>query len=171
MKKSKLLFVLISLVLVLFVSVPNALAYFSTYTITKGTKTIHIQDSTQISEKVEDWTKKIVVKADPDSDYVYVRVKVYAPSYILKTLKINGDGWTKDGDYFYYGDPINDGNQTNQLDVLIDNTNLPTDSKDGDEFHIVVVYESIPASYDENNNMYADWENSKITVFTEGGNS
>lgn len=171
MKKNKMLVVLVSLVLVLLVSVPSALAYFSTYTITKGTKTIHIEDSTQINEIVEDWTKKIVLKADSGSDYVFVRVKIFAPDYISDVLTISGKDWKKDGDYFYFKKAINNGNETEQLNVMIDSTKLPNDSKEGDEFHIIVVYESVPASYDSNNQMYADWENSKITVLTEGGNS
>ena len=155
-KKNKLI-VFASLALVLFISIPSIFSYFSTFTITKGVRNVVIQDGTYITEEVNSWTKKVTIKADPNSDAVYVRVKVFAPEDIQKLLEITGEGWNPKDGYYEYSEPIDGKDETDykdattELDIKINNEKLPKDTQEGDEFHIVVVYESSPVSGDSAN--------------------
>ena len=158
MKKNKLIIFMI-LALLLLVSVPSIFSYFSTFTMTKGSKKIVMQNSTYMKEEVKSWAKNIVVEADDDSDPVTVKVRVFAPEYIQQLLSFSGENWSKDGDFYSYSLPI-DGKadtadyaqETSELVIKIDETKLPTDVKDGDDFHIVVVYEATPLNVQGGNN-------------------
>ena len=67
-------------------------------------------------------------------------------------------------DYYYYKNPI-DGSNSAKLNLKVDIPSTEAD-KIGDQVHVVVVYEAIPASGSENNPEL--WNNTSIVA---GGNS
>lgn len=172
------LLIIACVLMMLIVSVPEAYSYFSTYTKTSGSKVIHLFNSEHFEEEVDGNIKTIRITADDGSDPIFVRVKAFAPEPI--TLEYSGDSWTVgDGDYYYYGKPIKDKEST--ADLKIEIKNAPSDAEVDEEFHVVVIYESIPASVDEDGALVADWEHTEIkylgqeeitsgTGNTEGGN-
>ena len=196
MKKNKILLAVLALVMALGLGIGSAMAYFTTYVTAKGGMPIRLGDKTSIEEpKVENRIKHLVVKNN-GANAVYVRARAYAPA----GLKIQYDNvdkengpWVyneKDG-YCYYikilpgKDPDvqyeskekeekaaeKEGRVTSELLVKFEE---PEDAKEGDDFNVVVVYESTPVLYDEKGDPYpydkADW-NQILDVEEEGGNS
>ena len=95
MRKNHKILALLAVAMLLIVSVPSALSYFSTYTSAKGSRKLNIGNETEIYEKVEGNTKKIQITADKDSGDIYVRVKVFMPelSFLDTTQKPSGEKW------------------------------------------------------------------------------
>ena len=143
MNRKYITLILVSVFLLTVVSVPSALAYFSTYTQAKGQKIINLKNETEMNETVEGFTKTISIKAKDNSAPVYVRAKAYSPDYINLEYTL-GEGWSslQDDGYFYYSRPLNANEQTSDLKVTISEKEHST-YKPGDEFHVVVIYESI----------------------------
>ena len=69
--------------------------------------------------------------------------------------------------YYYYTPIVNAGETTTILKVLIGN--VPEDVKEGDEFNVIVIYETTPVQYREDGTPYADWSVKLTTGTTEGG--
>ena len=66
-------------VAVLGTALPQALAYFTTYTDAAGVKTLQFTPETEIEEpSVEDWTKTVQISNTGEAA-VYVRAIAYAP--------------------------------------------------------------------------------------------
>jgi len=155
MKNDKVIISLIIVVLITIVSVPSALAYFSTYTQTKGTKTLSFNYDTKLEESIDNNNKTISVTATGDP--VFVRVRYYAVSDKMTveadpaSLVVGGETlWVKNGDYYYYTKPI-DGkgigeNKTSNL-ILKVTTAADVEFAIGDVEHVIVIYEAIPAKY------------------------
>lgn len=155
MKNDKVIISLIIVVLITIVSVPSALAYFSTYTQTKGTKTLSFNYDTKLEESIYNNNKTISVTATGDP--VFVRVRYYAVSDKMTveadpdSLVVDGETvWVKNGDYYYYTKPI-DGKgigekKTSNL-ILKVTTAADVEFAIGDVEHVIVIYEAIPAKY------------------------
>ena len=139
---------------ILCVSVPQALAYFTTYTDAAGVKTIVLGPETEIEEpSVTDWTKTVQISNTGEAP-VYVRAIAYAPEGM--TLTYSGTGWTAGSDgYWYYGSIVEAGAKAS--DLLVKIGNVPEDAVEGDDFNVVVLYEATPVQYDEAGAAYADW--------------
>ena len=179
MNRKNRLLVFVSLALLVIVMVPNAFAYFSTYTQTKGMKKINLKDESHINEeKVENGIKEIVITADPNSEPVFIRVKAIHINTIATSKSetaaspYNPKDWTQnDDDYYYYKYPIDGSDDTTgilnsaKLNLKVEIPSTEAD-KIGDKVHVVVVYEAIPASRSENNPKL--WNNTSIVA---GGNS
>lgn len=159
--KHKLLSLLLIL-LVFFVSVPSTLSYFFTYVETSGTVTVKLYDDSEIIEEVpgDDPIKNITIKADDNSDPIFVRVKVFAADDV--TISTNSEGWSLIDGYYEYVNPI-DGfdsdsefqrsTSTLKLEITIPKT---TSEEDAVEKHVVVVYEATPAIF-ENGSWTKNW--------------
>ena len=157
MKNDKVIISLVIVVLITIVSVPSALAYFSTYTQTKGTKTLSFNYDTKLEESIDNNNKTISVTATGDP--VFVRVRYYAVSDKMTveadpaSLVVGGETvWVKndDDDYYYYTKPI-DGKgigekKTSNL-ILKVTTAADVEFAIGDVEHVIVIYEAIPAKY------------------------
>ena len=181
MNRKNRLLVFVSLALLVIVMVPNAFAYFSTYTETKGMKKINLKDESHIEEKkVENGIKEIVITADENSEPVFIRVKAIHVNTITTsksntadtdTPAYNPSDWTKNGDYYYYKNPIDGSDDTTgilnsaKLNLKVEIPSTDAD-KIGDQVHVVVVYEAIPANGSVNNPDL--WNNTSIVA---GGNS
>ena len=178
MSKYSRILVFVSLILLVTVMVPNALAYFSTYTQTKGMKIVTIGDESQIEEReVKKGIKPIIISADAGSLPIFVRVKAIHVSSIT-TKKVDEASedyapskWKQSDDgYYYYSDAL-DGVEGgyDQSATLLLKVNIPSTlvAENGDEIHVVVVYEAIPAKGTTNDPSLWTAENTQIV----GGNS
>ena len=154
MKRAKILLAALALLLVIGVSVPSAMAYFTAYTEAQGAQSLTLAPKTTFEEtEVQNWTKHLVMQNTGESP-VYVRARAFAGSEF--TLTYSGNGWSDGGDgYWYYGAILEAGQSSEELLVAIGN--IPQDVKEGDGFNVAVVYEATPVRYDENGNPYADW--------------
>ena len=187
MNKLNKILVLLSIVLITVVSVPNALAYFYTYAQTEGKVKIKLADDSEIKEDVKNQTKFITINAVEGSDPVFVRVAYFTTDEVDKKNTVNPNGWVEDGDYYYYGDPIDGKNDTaladatKKLDIHI---KYPAEASNTESFNVVVVHEMTPAIFSETEPTakykyqdseaggwwYADWSNTvaPTTVIEEG---
>jgi len=179
MKKRNLILIGAAAVMILTASVPSALAYFTTYVSAKGMKDVVLGDRTTLEEpEPKNWTKVITIKADEDSEPVYVRANAFAPDDY--TLTFSGEGWSQGEEgWYYYSTPISKGGAAAALNVKIDKAG-GFDSEDiGSNFNVVVVYEYTPVLYKEDTlEPYADWTkrveyhetvNSEVTEAETGG--
>ena len=156
MKKKSVIFAAITIVLILAANLPLAWGYFSTYTEAKGGVRIQPRKiETEIKEpEISAWTKHVVITNSADGTPVYIRAKALCGSEYTLTYD-GGENWTPGEDGFYYYNKIlNPGEETPELLVKINN---PPKGENGQEFNVVVIYESTPVRYDENGNPYFDW--------------
>jgi hypothetical protein len=155
LKKKSVIFAAITIVLILAANLPLAWGYFSTYTEARGGVRIQPKKiETEIEEPdISDWTKHVVITNSEDGTSVYIRAKAFCGSEY--NLTYEGDHWKPGADGFYYYDGILEpGMETPELLVKINNH---PEEEDGQEFNVVVIYESTPVRYDENGNPYANW--------------
>ena len=151
-------------------TVGTTLAYFTTYASAKGSIEISLEEQTTIKEDFDSWVKHLTIANNgTDSRPVFVRAKAFAGEEY--TLTYSGSGWSQGADgYYYYGTaPTGDlaeakggtilmpGKETSQLDVTI--SDVPAGAKPGDNFNVVIVYETTPVLYDESGEPYANWNN------------
>ncbi len=167
-KKSSILAVLV-LAAVLTAGIGKAWAYFTTFAEAAGGYTIELGDRTEITEKFDQWVKHVVITADEDSkEPVYIRARAFCGSaYTVEYSDASGKWTPGEKGYYYYSDILNAGGSTDELLVRIGN--IPKDAKEGDSFHVVVVYESAPVRYQEDGTPYADWDEVLDSVRMEGG--
>ena len=170
MKDRKWMLFILAVVLVLTACIGSAYAYFTSNSAAKGGYVIHISDSTEIKEEVSDWTKHVTILNKEGGAPVFVRVKAFCASPY--ELEYDGKNWTIDDDGFYrYAFAVDGGSGTGDvLDIKI--KDIPEDAKPGDDFNIIVVYESVPAVFHEDGSPDREsaWAEGEITVLeTEGG--
>ena len=165
--------VLIALVaLVMCMGVTPALAYFTDSTEASGGLVIGTKSTTHMDEEYADGVKHVTVTNDEKST---VAVFVRARAYSTEKITVSGEGWAAEGDWYVYGEAVDPGDSTTPLDVEITFPTRKKADKDpkgyeiGDNFNVVVVYESTPAKYDENNNPAPDWSLVYDTVAEERG--
>lgn len=163
--KKKIVFLLaLSVILTVAVTMNGTLAYFTSYAEATGGHIIDLgSGSATINfEKFDDWTHRVFISNSEQGRPIYVRARAFAGGQYQLTY--TGTGWTLGSDgYYYYGEILNGGEATTRLNVKIEN--VPQGTK-GDSFNVVIVYETTPVQYDEQNGTpYADW-----TIVMEGGN-
>lgn len=168
MKKKTWFLAAAAVILALTAAVDDAWAYFTTYAQAKGGYTLSLGDKTTVEEEFSAWTKHVVIANSEDSEPVYVRVKAFCGSeYALVYSDENGK-WSPGGDgYYYYKDVVNGGGATDELLVKIEQ--VPEDVSDASQFHVVIVYETVPVLYREDGTPYADWTQKAETGKLEGG--
>lgn len=162
MKRIQKWLITLAVVLLAVVSVRTALAYFFVYTDIDGKIPVVLQYSTKITEpEVVEGDKHIVISALDGTDPVRVRVIIYADSDAEVTVSEN-QGWTNEGDYWYYDEPldgINDDDTFAQTADLHVHVTLPEGVK-GDQVNVIIVHEAAPCIYDETSEKWtADWSN------------
>ena len=166
---------------VLTMGINSALAYFTTYTVAEGGYTVHLGDRTQIRESFDSWTKHLTVTSDPEAEPVFVRARAFCARYGFHYAAAS-DRWTtgKGGwneivpagpdEYYYYTEMLRGGESTDVLDVVIE---IPSKEEgetleDGENFNVIVIYESTPVRYREDGTPYADWTQT-LDVVTDTG--
>lgn len=156
MKKASIALFFLVVVMVVCASLPAAWGYFNTYTRTQGGMPIGFRSETEFEEDVSEMTKHLTVKNKEGSPDIFVRARGFSDSAHPLTYSAPDGGWVDGGDgFWYYQSVLAAGESTTKLDVKI---SLPegVEFKDGDEFNVVVVYESTLALYNEDG-PYADW--------------
>ncbi|MBO6164298.1 MAG: hypothetical protein J6N77_04525 [Lachnospiraceae bacterium] len=170
----------LAITLVAGAGIGTAWAYFTTYATMKGGVTLALGDTTEIKEKVTGAEKTVVISADSKSQPVYVRVKAFcgdAYSLVFTPQTEGEKTWTKgEDDYYNYSVPVGANEATTELNISIrgadgEPVKVTEDTKVGDGFNVVVIYETVPVTYNEDGSPKpADWT-SKVTVqSTKGGN-
>lgn len=199
MKKRNLILIALVFALIICATIQPAMAYFTTYVRAKGGHTVTFGDTTKITEEVKDWIKSVTISNLEGSYPVFIRAKVlYEGAF---QFDVDGDDWIEDPQgqptgYYYYCSSdgtliiLNEKESTTPLKVEIldvppetttdDNGNkIPNPAferlTEGEKsFSVVVVYESTPVRYDENNVAVANWDADIIeigsTSSTTGGN-
>ncbi|MCR4711905.1 MAG: hypothetical protein K5707_06345 [Clostridia bacterium] len=152
-RKSHLLIALLAL-LVLTVSIGSAYAYFTTYVKAKGGYTLNLGTVTRTSEEFKNWKKSVTITNDKDSAPVFIRARAYSGSKYPLTYSAD-EKWTPGADgFYYYSDPVPAEGSTTPLVVTINN--VPEKAEPGEEFNVVVIYESTPVNDEESGKAYAD---------------
>ncbi len=162
MKKSSLLLTLTAFVLILTAGIGYTLGYFTANDHALGGKVIVFGGETEIKENVEKFVKHVTIKADDNSESVYVRVMAYAGSGLTLTYTSENAGdWVKgtgDDPFWYYTKPISKGELTTELLIKIDGVPETPDLDDNfEEYNVAVVEEFTPVMYDSNGNPYYDF--------------
>lgn len=159
MKKSIVVTALLACCLVVFSGVQNANAYFTTYVTAKGGYEVSWKHRERIDENFSDWDKYVTITSEEDSIPVYIRAKAFSGS--TYTLTYTGADWTYNAadDFYYYNVPLKGGETTTALRISIDQ--IPLNPREGENFNVIVIYESLPVQYDENGELLppvrADW--------------
>lgn len=145
-----------AVLLVLVTAVGLAGAFFSDYDHGIGKSTVTIGGNTVIQEDVHGTQKTIKIHNNGDGE-VFVRLSIYGPEEMTVAP---GDGWSKDGDFWYYQDVLPAGADTSQIVADIANVPLTVDLS---ELDVVVVHQSVPVVYDTEGNadMAASWAAAK----------
>ena len=156
-KRSRIVLAAAAAVMLIALSIPGAMAYFTANDRAEGTVPVDLGYKTTIEEpQVEDWQKHVVITNEADSnESCYVRAKAIAPESL--TLTYTGDGWSEGEDGFWvYDEPLAPGESTTELLVKIDN--IPADAQEGDKIKVPVVYESTKVIYNQDGSpQKADW--------------
>lgn len=147
-KRYQVLIAGLILALVVSAGIGGAWAYFTAQASAAGALTIHFGSDTTITEDPpEDWTKSVVITNDEDSySDVYVRARAFIGSEYTATPQ-NANGWTRQGEWSYYAEPLAPGGSTQTL--LIDIAGVdPAAEAEGEFVNVAVVYECIEVQYD-----------------------
>ena len=171
--KKTLCLAAVAVLMVLTLSVGSAMAYFSTYVISKGSK-LYEQEfpRTELDERISAGMKSITIKnvgnADGKGAACFVRVKVIAADAYESRVSVaagnnSESDWYAEGDYYYYNKVLELGELTTTLDIHINTENLK------EAFNVVVIQENTPALYNEKGEPYADWDRSEFVVTDQFG--
>lgn len=157
MKKKRILLALLALALAVSVSLPAAMAYFTTNARASGTRTLELGGRTTIEENMAGWSKEITISAEEPSQPMWVRARAYADVATRLTYDA-GSNWvhnSTDGWWYFtlpLANPAGEGTvtQTSMLKVTIDPIKVSEVGVVPDGFEVPVVYETVPVSYNEN---------------------
>ena len=174
MKNKKLLLALLAVIMVLSVSIGPALAYFSTYTVAEGKKTVKVVPDTTITEKTRTESQKVLFVKNSGDAPCFVRAKAFAPAGVTLGTA-GGNGWSaQNGEGFWvYGKVLMPGETTEELEIPI--SGIPATANEGanegDSLNIAVVYESTTAIWNDSTGEYdiGRWGQDVVPVTLEGG--
>lgn len=157
MKTGKKLLFALATVLVLGAGISPAWSYFTAYSEASGALTIKVEPTTTITEEFTGGLKKITIHNADDSDVdVYVRARVFV-SDDLKPTDTLGEGWEGPADdgWYYYKPILKIGSDTTEINFKV---KFPEEPEEGQNFNVIVLYESTPVKYTADGQPYADWE-------------
>lgn len=168
MDKKNICLTAVALLAVISISVGSAMAYFSTYVVSKGSKEIFLDFSeTEINESIEPGLKKITVKNVGETE-CFVRVRVVVGGEHDKKWEVdlkNSPDWKSGNDGYYYYFVGNEEKILVPDEITSEFKIAIKDFKE--EFNVVVIQENTPALYDENGAAYSDWDRSELKVTNE----
>lgn len=166
MKKSTAFLTFVAIVLALAANLSLTWGYFTTYTQASGRIPLEMGGRTDITEEVSDWTKHVVITSEEGSQPVFVRARAFGGEQYDLVYSDPTGSWSQGTDGFWYlNRPLLGGEETPELLVKING--IPEKPEEGQEFNVVVVYETTPVLYDAAGNPYANWK--QTLRATEGG--
>jgi len=162
-KRIRNIIIIFMIIAACMISVPSAMAYFTTYARVKGTKPVVLKEVVRFKEEDIGGNKRVTIKADSDSDPIFVRVRAYASEEIADLIEYSyaSGEWKMTSDGWYEYSKVLMANEEASMDILVDKTNI-----EASQFNVVVVYEYIPAISDGNGGYVKDWN----ANWTGGGN-
>ncbi|MCM1190348.1 MAG: hypothetical protein NC541_13765 [bacterium] len=149
-------------------------AYFTTYAEAAGGYRISLGDHTDLEETISKGGVKHVQITNTEGAPVYVRVKAFSGSaypltYVSGTDESGAPCWTEGTDgYWYYKDILREKEESEELRIEIA---FPQEPEEGDEFNVIVIYESTPVRYHYEGDAYvpyADWDEKLDAVIVNG---
>lgn len=133
----------------------DSLAYFTTFTMARGSVELHLGAKTELTETVDEMKKTISIQNNGTSD-CFVRAKVFAGDEVTITYE-GSSKWSRGDDgYYYYSDVLAPGESTEPLTAVVSITKTLNDLKPED-VNVIIIYESTPALYDADGSAGADW--------------
>lgn len=149
MKRTKILLASLLAGVILCTGIIPVYGYFTANTQSSGGLEIKPID-TSISETVVGNNKNLVISNSSDGAPVYVRARGFSGDDSADLSYSGGEGWVDGGDGWWYYTPLllpedteqEQSGKTTTLSVDISKI-LPEDAEPGDNFNVVVVYESV----------------------------
>ena len=175
MKRFSIVAVIIASAITVGACIVPAWAYFTDTTTAKGGLPVSV-DKTEMREWYLVGQKHVIISNNDKSDRpVYVRARVYSSMEYEAT----GVNWsaTPDADGWYnYDGVVKPGDAANELTVTITFPPVKSDEQPdgavyGDNYNVIVYYESTPAIEIEGSETYEppDWNNVEDSGTDEGG--
>ena len=179
MKRSYIIAVALASSLMVGACIVPAWAYFTDTTMATGGLPITVGTETDMHEWYAKSTKHVVISNSEDSATpVYVRARVIASDRLEYTAA--GDSWPAAPDangWYNYTELVDPGKDSKELTVTITfptvkSEEQPDGSVYGDNYSIVIYYESTPAIWNTNAGAYdpPNWDNVVYSNVDEGGN-
>lgn len=179
------LLTLTALMLVMSAAMGSAWAYFTTYAKAKGGHVLSMGHEENVKESFANWNKKLEITATQDSNPIHVRARAFCAEFELsysdetitedggttvnKNWIIGSDGWV------YYTKILPQKNENNEVQYTADPlyiriNDVPVyqlaDLMDGDQFNVIIVYETTEVQYDSDGNPL-DWDKVDWTKKTD----
>ena len=139
MKFHKLILASVIAAMVLNVTIMPVSAYFTANTEAEGGLRI-VPESNEPHEYIVDKEKRLTIENDVDAAPVFVRARGFSGDD--SDLTYDGENWHDGGDGWWYYDEILEAGQTTEALVISIEKVLPEDAEPGDNFNVIVVYES-----------------------------
>jgi len=178
-KRKLIVSIALAATLVCGASITPAMAYFTDNTEATGSIPIKIGTTTTIHEWYREKVKYVKIGNSEDSDSpVWIRAKVQTNIEYSTEGADNPSNWPSSpdaNDWYNYSTPVDPGEAAEILKVQLTFPTVKSETKPGaeigDNFNVIVVYESTPAEYDESTQSYKapNWDNVLDRV-TEGVN-
>ena len=176
MKNRKIILTLLVFALVISANIQPAIAYFTTYTYAVGGCPIYLRDTTRIEETFSQRVKHIRISSDANSEPVWVRAKVFFAYQGVDSVVVSSESgkWVegeKDENgyvFYYYTEPLLGGEKTDELTATI-NFKEGVTPAEGDNFNVIVIYESTPVRYSDTTYTDAKWNAALIDSKTLEG--
>lgn len=134
----------------------TAFAYFTDYVAANGSKTLNLEYSTETKEELDGLDKHITMTNTGNTE-VFVRVQLFYGEGSNQNVTVTvpgegtGEGWSQDAadsHVWNYAGTLAPGQSTSQLVVDV------TANETIKDYNIVVIGQTSPVLYDENNDPY-----------------
>ena len=110
----------------------------------------------EIREEFSAWTKHVTVKAEDDSEPVFVRARAFADESVDLLILSEDGSWTDGGDGWWYCRMVLSAGEST-AELLVKVVKLPVGAVAGTDFNVIVVYECSRALFKADGTPYADW--------------
>ena len=157
-KKSICLAVL-ALTLVVGVCSKSAMAYFTTYVEAQGSVEVDLGfTETKPNDDVKKNIKTVSITNDKEFP-CFVRMKIFVGNKFAELVKYQpGSGWSLENGYYEYDAILEPHATTSDFIIKLEDAfNLKPSEDDLREFNVIVIQESAPVRYDEDEMPYAEW--------------
>ena len=152
MKNKKILIIILTITILAIIG-GSVYAYITSQIEAKGQIKINLSNANiQITKNQMQDNKLNVELQNCGEAEQFVRVKIIAPEFT--SLTSNSTYWNYNNDgYWYYSNMLKPGEKSSVLQIEIDIEEAKTR-----DFKIITNVESTNAMYDENGNLYVDWQ-------------